>query len=71
MKAAFWNRRKSANGQLANALERPSGDGECPTGMRAWGRRTAPRGFWVSLNGSGVASIPQFAAALRQRKIIT
>jgi len=45
MKAAFWNRRKSANGQLANALERPSGDGECPTGMRAWGRRTAPRGF--------------------------
>jgi len=42
---AVWNRRKLANIQHSNVLERPSGDGECPTGMRAWGRRSAPRGF--------------------------
>jgi len=43
--AAFWNRRKPANGQPPNVFERPFGDEVCPTGMRTWGRRTAPRGF--------------------------
>jgi len=39
--------------------------------VRAWGRWKAPRGLCVSLNDTGVASIPQLAAALRQRKIMT
>jgi len=51
----------------ARANERPSGNGKCPTGMRAWGRRTAPRGLWFGLNKSGVASRPGLAAELRQR----
>jgi len=51
----------------ARANERPSGNGKCPTGVRAWGRRTAPRGLWFGLNKPGVASRPGLAAELRQR----
>jgi len=36
-------------------------------GSGSLGLEEAPRGLWISLNDSGVASIPQFAAALRQR----
>jgi len=45
MNATLWNRRKPTNSQSTRVIERPSGDGECPTGMRAWGRRPAPRGL--------------------------
>jgi len=47
---------RPAKDQSAKTGERPSGDGVLPTDTRAWGRRSAPRGHWVSLNDSGVAA---------------
>jgi len=57
------------NGQSARVIERPSGDGECPTGRRAWGLEDGAQGAlsrpeW--LRGCGQT---KFAAALRQRRV--
>jgi len=44
MKAALWNRREPANSQLAKAVERPSGDGWCPTGYESLGQEDGAQG---------------------------
>ena len=50
---------ESGNYEATKATERCSGDGCHATDLAAWGRRTAPRGFWIRPEFQGFCCHPK------------